>query len=212
MTPTSTRPSSRGPAPPYVDDNPFIEPSVPVAVAIPLPLSPSSSLVVDSTASVKDQPASRTSPRSPGATSYATAPTNQTLNTPTPSLAPLPDPVVSRTPRHKASDSIHSNHTPAAALSPPMFHSTGSVRSPVARPTSPSGLSDTMSLVSAAPSRNWTDGGTADIFSGSEHDFRDQDSDEDVRSVSDSGSWEDVSAAGGVGSPPVAPAGRLSGR
>jgi len=206
MMPSSTRPSSRGPPAnpiPYMDDNPFIEPSVPVAVAIPLPVSPSNSLLVDS--SIKEQPAQPTTQTSGTVTSDVTAPSNQTLNTPTPSLSPLPDAALHGTPRHRVTESVSSNRSAAsAALSPPMIPSisgsVASVRSFVARPTSPSGLSDNMSFVSAAPSRNWTDGGTADIFSGSDHDFKEADSDDDVRSVSDSGSWEDVNNTGAAGS------------
>ncbi|KAG8921674.1 hypothetical protein FRC02_012430 [Tulasnella sp. 418] len=92
----------------------------------------------------------------------------------------------------------------------PVHASSSGVRSPEnARATSPSGLSDNMSMVSATPSRTWTDGGTAEIFSGSEKDFRGNDSDrDDIESVSDSGSWEDVGA--GVASPRAGGAGRLS--
>lgn len=217
MTPSSSRPSSRGPI--YVDDNPFIEPSVPVAVAIPLPLSPSSSILAETTPSVATS--QLPSMHSRGASPFTPPSTQQVVQTPpqAPSPAPpapsqhytLATPVAARSARHTHNPS--SSQSSFGMLGPAPMPATnasvgGTVWSPAVRATSPAGMSDSMmSMVSAAPSRNWTDGGTADIFSGSEHDFRDgQSEDDDVQSVSDSGSWEDVPAH--VGSLPGPGVGR----
>ncbi|KAG8898232.1 hypothetical protein FRB99_007586, partial [Tulasnella sp. 403] len=191
MTPTLTGASSRGPISPiHVDDNPFIEPPPPTA--IPLPVSPESSLLGDSKDLRSSQAPAPT--RSPIATSLIAPQRGQT-----PPVAQTPSPApqkqvaaqqvlgFSRMSHHHASSSQSSNFS-SGILSPPPVHA--GVRSPVARATSPSAVSDSVSLVSVAPSRTWTDGGTADIFSGSERDFQTNESDDDVRSVSDSGSWE----------------------
>lgn len=222
MPPTSTRPTSRGPSPATLeDDNPFQEPSVPVAVAIPLPQSPAASLVVD--------PIGRSSPVLPRPQPHAATPfegssdddsDEHPLQTPIATSAPrLPSesrPMSLPSPRpqlaHRSTGSI------SGVLSPPTLPAggMGTVRGPaasLARPSSPSNASDPMSgsFVSAAPSRGWTDGGTADIFSGSERESGYHDSDEEgVRSASDS-DWEEIDSSR-VTSPPASGTGRLPGR
>ncbi|KAG8982668.1 hypothetical protein FRB94_007979 [Tulasnella sp. JGI-2019a] len=214
MTPTRSQPESRpraGSVSFDVDPFHFEEPSVPVASAIPLPLSPSSSTAV----STELRPISTETPgylaaqsrSSTGLPSYATAPSQQSQTTSTVSTPNLqgqqPPSTYStvRRSRHQPSASQTSIPSAASVLSPPAIPSAfpgAGAKSPAVRATSPSGASDTMSFVSAAPSRTWTDGGTADIFSGDERDFQEanEDSDDDVQSVSESGSWESVSAAG----------------
>jgi len=211
MTPTHSRSPSRATAASTTaadDIDPFEEPSVPVATAIPLPLSPSASLA-DASNPNPETPSYLTaqSRSSTAMQSFATAPTQQPSAASTPNIAAAPLHPQPQSPfgtvrrsRHHPSSSQTSNPS-TGVLSPPTIPSaagSADARSPVARATSPSGMSDTMSLVSATPSRTWTDGGTADIFSGDERDFQeaDADSDDDVRSVSESGSWESVSAAG----------------
>lgn len=223
MTPTSTRPSSRGPSPVALeDDNPFQEPSVPVAVAIPLPQSPTASLVVD--------PIGRSNPVLPRPQLPVAMPFNASSNE-SDDEHPLQTPIATSAPRlpsdsrrmslpsqrpqfaHRSTGSI------SGVLSPPSLPAgeTGTIRGlppALARASSPSNASDHMSgsFVSAAPSRGWTDGGTADIFSGSERESGYHDSDEDgVRSASDSDEWEEIDSSRGA-NPPASGTNTHSGR
>ncbi|KAG8883270.1 hypothetical protein FRB97_006965 [Tulasnella sp. 331] len=177
MTPTTSRPSSRARATSFdVDPFHYDEPSVPVATAIPLPLSPSSSALSTDRTKATETLGFMTaqSRQSTGVQSFATAPTYQTpqststVSTPNPQSPPPPPSAFStvRRSRHHTSASQTSIPSAANILSPPTIPTPFEARSPVARAVSPSGVSDTMSLVSAAPSRTWTEGGTADIFSG----------------------------------------------
>lgn len=214
MTPTSTRPPSRGPSPATrEDDNPFEEPSVPVAVAIPLPQSPAASLVVDpigrtSPALSRSQPPSTTLFDASGNEDSDEHPLQTPIATSAPRLPSEPRRMSQSSPKprpaHRSAGSI------SGVLSPPSLPAggTGTVRGPPAalvRASSPSNASDHMSgsFVSTTPSRNWTDGGTADIFSGSERESGYHDSDEDgVRSASDSDEWEEIDSSR-VTSPPA---------
>jgi len=207
MTPTHSRPASRATTT-VLDIDPFEEPSVPVATAIPLPLSPESSIITDRKA--VDAPSLMTRSSTAAQSSASREQSGSQSSTPPPSVAASaavhqtqPASAFStlrgRSSRHHPSAS-QSSIPSAGVLSPPMIPSganSNDARSPVARALSPSGVSDTMSLVSATPSRAWTDGGTGEIFSGDERDFpeAEAESDDDVRSVSESGSWQSLSAS-----------------
>lgn len=223
MTPTYSRPSSRAQTPtsPF-DIDPFGEPSVPVASAIPLPLSPSSSIMTDrkrtdSPGYVK--PDSRASsgvqPFSANTRGPAPTPSLSTPNLASPSSQAQPHSPFSTIRRSRNQPSAsQASIVSASILSPTAVTASTDAKSPIARATSPSGMSDTLSLVSATPSRTWTDGGTAEIFSGDERDFQEAEpeSDDDVRSVSESGSWESVSAAARGEGQSLASSGRLARR
>lgn len=167
MTPVSTRPASRsGPAEDIAaNPNPWLaEAELPIPSSIPLPVSPAASLTV-------------ADPRTPPVTSSGVlSPVSINLGTPLQQAAVL-SPAEPVTPHQRVSSSAttrpsHSRHQTSSqsslnAFAPPLLGPGPSARSPAVRANSPSDMSDSvMSMISAAPSRGWTDGGTADIFSG----------------------------------------------
>ncbi|KAG8979157.1 hypothetical protein FRB90_008224, partial [Tulasnella sp. 427] len=129
LRPTATMSNSRGPTTtaPLEDYNPFQEPSVPVAVAIPLPQSPSASLVIERT----DQTSPTVSrPQLPALSPFADSANDMSdERTPIATNAPrLPSEFESRrttipSPRpqiaHRPADSI------SGVLSPPTLPSNG---------------------------------------------------------------------------------------
>lgn len=178
MTPTHSRPSSRATSTTAAFDiDPFEEPSVPVASAIPLPLSPSSSVVTDNKRTDSPGLVKPVSRPSAGVQPFVATPKGHAPLSPalsTPNLAAASSQAQPQSPfstirrsRHQPTGS-QASISSASILSPTAGTATGTAdaKSPVVRATSPSGMSDTLSLVSATPSRTWTDGGTAEIFSG----------------------------------------------
>ncbi|KAG8938107.1 hypothetical protein FRC03_007642 [Tulasnella sp. 419] len=226
MTPTTVNSQQNRNASPPADIDPFRindEDDMKTPAKIPLPLSPDSSAVLPADNAVVGQGSTdknhMTLDRSQQYQPMAASPliSNLTPTSPPQLLPTIPQPVPLSSDHLIAHEQQQQHPLTRSTTSStssnqfqPVHASSSGVRSPEnARATSPSGLSDNMSMVSATPSRTWTDGGTAEIFSGSEKDFRGNDSDrDDIESVSDSGSWEDVGA--GVASPRAGGAGRLS--
>jgi len=167
--------------------DPFQEPSVPVSCAIPLPLSPPIS-------AADSKPAEIPEPHTLPFTASQAMQNLSASSTSDRSSASSPVSVRRRLLNH--SSTVPPNGGPIPSPNIPSQANTDA-RDSARRAMSPSGVSDTLSLISAAPSRTWTEGGTADIFSSDEQDFHgaEVDSEDDVRSVSESGSWESVSAA-----------------